>query len=110
MVLIVATLLAGILILVSLKLGPKRLTKAKLMPYESGMTPIGKAQDRFSVHYYLVAMLYIIFDVETIFLYPWATILRKELGVFGWAEMMVFMMVLFVGYIYVIGKGALEWD
>ncbi len=74
------------------------------------MNPVGSTRDRFSIHYYLVAMVYIIFDVETIFLYPWAGILRSELGVFGWVEMMVFMLILLVGYVYVIGKGALEWD
>ncbi len=75
-----------------------------------GHNPVGSTRDRFSIHYYLVAMVYIIFDVETIFLYPWAGILRSELGVFGWVEMMVFMLILLVGYVYVIGKGALEWD
>ena len=107
---LVATFLAVVFLLVSVVLGPKHPNKAKSQPYESGMVPVGPARARFSVHYYLVAMIYIIFDIETIFLYPWATILRKELGVFGWVEMMVFMVILGVGYIYVLGKGALEWD
>ena len=107
---LVAVFLAVVFTLVSVLLGPKRPTTPKAMPYESGMNPIGGTRDRFSIHYYLVAMIYIIFDVETIFLYPWAGILRSELGVFGWVEMMVFMLILLVGYVYVIGKGALEWD
>jgi NADH-quinone oxidoreductase subunit A len=109
-VLLIAIALSLILICVSVFLGPKRPTRTKTMPYESGMTPVGAAHDRFSVHYYMVAMLYIIFDVETIFLYPWAAILRRELGWFGWAEVMTFMVVLFVGYVYLVKKGALEWE
>lgn len=89
--------------------GPIRPRKAKQMPYESGMDPVGSARERFSVKFYLVAMLFIIFDIEVIFMYPWAVNYR-QLGLFGFVEMLVFVAILFVGYIYLIRKGGLVWD
>jgi NADH-quinone oxidoreductase subunit A len=86
-----------------------RPTPAKLQPYESGMVPLGDTRERFSVKFYLVAILFIIFDIETIFLIPWGVLFR-ELGVFGFVEMLIFMGVLLVGFVYVWKKGALEWD
>ena len=80
----------------------------KLMPYECGVDPIGDARDRFSVRFYIVAMLFLIFDVETIFLFPWAVIYDR-LALFGLAEMLMFIGVLVVGYYYAWRKGALEW-
>ena len=80
----------------------------KLMPYECGVDPIGDARDRFSVRFYIVAMLFLIFDVETIFLFPWAVIYDK-LALFGLAEMLLFIGILVVGYYYAWRKGALEW-
>ena len=80
----------------------------KLMPYECGVDPIGDARDRFSVRFYIVAMLFLIFDVETIFLFPWAVIYDR-LAVFGLAEMLLFIGILVVGYYYAWRKGALEW-
>jgi len=80
----------------------------KLMPYECGVDPIGDARDRFSVRFYIVAMLFLIFDVETIFLFPWAVIYDR-LAVFGLAEMLLFIGILVVGYYYAWSKGALEW-
>ena len=88
---------------------PRRDGKAKLMPYESGMTPIGSAVRRMPVRYYLIAVLFVLFDIEVIFLLPWAVVLRK-LGLFGLIEMLVFVTILLVGYIYVWKKGALEWE
>jgi NADH-quinone oxidoreductase subunit A len=82
--------------------------KEKLMPYECGIDPIGDARERFSVRFYMVAMLFLIFDVETIFLFPWAVIYDR-LALFGLAEMLVFIGVLVVGYYYAWQKGALEW-
>ena len=79
------------------------------MPYESGMTPVGTSRERFGVHYYLVAMLFIIFDIETIFLFPWAVTFR-QLGLFGLVEMAVFIGLVFVAYVYVWRRGGLEWD
>lgn len=108
--LLIAIVMALLFVAVSVFLGPKRATRPKNTPYESGITPVGSSRDRFSVHYYMVAMLYIIFDVETIFLYPWAVNLRNKLGWFGWAEVMVFVGVLFVGYVYLVKKGAIDWE
>jgi NADH-quinone oxidoreductase subunit A len=82
--------------------------KAKLMPYECGVDPSGDARDRYSVRYYMIAMLFLIFDVETIFLFPWA-IIYDQLAIFGLIEMLVFIGILIVGYYYAWKKGALEW-
>jgi NADH-quinone oxidoreductase subunit A len=90
-------------------IGPKKPSALKLSPYESGCEPVGTARERFSIKFYLIAMLFILFDIEAVFLYPWA-ILYKKLGVFGLVEMGVFIVILFVGYIYVWKKGALEWE
>lgn len=90
-------------------LGPRRPTDEKLTTYESGMEPVRTARERFSVKFYLVAMLFIVFDIEVVFLYPWAVAFR-ELGVAGFITMLVFILVLFVGYLYIWRKGALEWD
>ena len=90
-------------------LGPRRDTPEKQMPYESGMTPIGTAVRRMPVRYYLIAVLFVLFDIEVIFLLPYAVVLRK-LGLFGLIEMLVFVMILLIGYVYVWKKGALEWE
>jgi NADH-quinone oxidoreductase subunit A len=95
--------------LLSHVVSPLRPTPVKLEPYESGMMPLGDTRERFSVKFYLVALLFIIFDIETIFLIPWGTMFR-ELGLYGFVEMVVFIGVLLVGYVYVWKKGALEWD
>lgn len=89
--------------------GTKRPTREKIMPYECGVDPIGSTKIRFSVKFYLIAMLFIIFDIEIIFLYPWAIIFR-DLGVFGLVEMFIFMILLFLGFLYVWKKGGLEWE
>lgn len=89
--------------------GPSRKTQNKLVVYESGMDPVGSARDRFSVKFYLVAMLFIIFDIEIVFMYPWA-VNYKQLGLFGFIEMLVFVVILFVGYIYLVRKGGLKWE
>lgn len=107
--LIFAAGLAFVIILLSYLVGPRKSTKVKLSPYECGMTPIGSPRERFSVKFYLIAMLFIIFDIEAVFLYPWA-VLYKKLGLFGFVEMMVFIAILLVGFIYVWKKGALEWE
>ena len=90
-------------------LGPRRPSAAKDLPYESGIVPRESARRRFSVSFYVTAMLFIIFDVESIFLFPWATIVR-QLKVFGIVEMGVFILTLLVGLVYVWRKGALRWD
>jgi NADH-quinone oxidoreductase subunit A len=90
-------------------IGPRRPTEEKLSTYESGMEPVRSARERFSVKFYLVAMLFIIFDIEIVFMYPWAVKFR-ELGMFGFVEMMVFIGILLLGYLYILKKGALRWD
>lgn len=90
-------------------IGQKRYSKVKMAPYECGCEPVGTARDRFPIKFYLIAMLFILFDIEAVFLYPWA-ILYKKLGLFGLVEMGLFIVILFVGYIYVWKKGALEWE
>lgn len=82
--------------------------KVKLEPYECGIEPRTDARDRYSIRYYLVAMLFVIFDVETVFMFPWAVIL-EQLGLFGLIEMLVFLFILVVGFAYAWKKGALEW-
>lgn len=109
MLLGVSTGLAIAMVTLGQILGPRRDTPQKLMPYESGMTPIGTAVRRMPVRFYLIAVLFVLFDIEVIFLLPWAVVLRK-LGMFGLIEMLVFVIVLLVGYVYVWKKGALEWE
>jgi len=96
-------------VIVSSLVGPKKPSPVKLQPYECGCEPVGSARERFSIKFYLIAMLFILFDIECVFLYPWA-VLFKRLGTFGLVEMGVFIVILFVGYIYVWKKGALEWE
>ncbi len=107
--LVISTLLAGSVIFLSSFLGPHRPTRRKLEPYESGMTPLGPAQRRMPVKFYLVAVMFILFDIEVIFFYPWAVVFR-QLGWFGFIEMLVFVGILLIGYVYAWKKGALEWE
>ena len=107
---------AALLIGLSHLVAPRRPTRAKLAPYESGMPPLGDARERFSVKFYLTAMLFIVFDIETVFLIPWGAIYFSagEAGGPGMGfllgEMLVFLLILFVGYIYVWKRGALQWN
>jgi len=88
---------------------PQRPTAIKSQPYESGMPAIGGTRERFSVKFYLVAMLFIVFDIETVFMIPWSVAFR-QLGLFGLVEMLIFIAILLVGYVYAWKRGALEWD
>ena len=90
-------------------IGKKIHFPSKDIPYECGMDPIGDARHRYTVRFYVIAMFFIVFDIEIIFLYPWAVIF-KPLGWFGFVEMLVFIAILTVGLVYVWGKGALEWE
>jgi NADH-quinone oxidoreductase subunit A len=94
-------------------IGVRKPTRAKLSPYECGMAPIGDSRERFSVKFYLVAMLFVLFDVEAVFIYPWAVILRQlkanNQGHFGLWEMLVYIGIFLVGFFYVWKKGALDW-
>lgn len=106
---IVGVLNAAVMMGASHLLGSNRPTTIKASPYESGITPLGSTRERFSVNFYLVAMLFIVLDIETLFLIPWALIFR-ELGVVGLLEVTVFLAVLGVGLVYAWRRGALEWD
>ena len=105
---LVALGLACVMLLVAALVHPSRYNRVKLEPYECGIEPITDARDRYNVRYYLVAMLFVIFDVETVFMFPWAVIM-DELLIFGLIEMMVFLLILVIGYAYAWRKGALEW-
>lgn len=100
---------AALLLFLSHLLSTDRPNPAKVAPYESGITPLGDTRERFSVKFYIVAMLFIVFDIETVFFLPWAVIYR-ELGLFGLVEMFVFVIVLAVGLVYAWRKGALDWQ
>ena len=98
-----------VLLVVSYVLGVKNPNPIKLSPYECGITPVGTARERFSVKFYLVAMLFLLFDIEAVFLFPWAVVYR-ELKLVGFVEMLLFILAILAGYIYVWKKGALEWE
>jgi NADH-quinone oxidoreductase subunit A len=103
---------AGIAVLIvgaSHILGHRVSGKVKLAPYECGMPTIGPTRMRIRIRYYIVAMLFLIFDIEIMFLYPWA-VMADTLSLFGFGEMLFFVLILVVGYVYVLKKGALEWE
>ena len=106
--LLVAAAVAGGLIFASVALGKRARSPLKDTPYESGMAPVGSAAERFSVKFYLVGMIFILFDIEAVFLYPWAVVYRK-LKMFGFFEMLIFVALVLVGFFYVWKKGALDW-
>jgi len=105
---VLATLFAGLSFLASRLLAPRRQTDAKLAPYECGIVPDREPAERFPVRFFLVAMIFIIFDIEIIFLFPWAVIFG-ELGLFGLAEMSVFAVAVFVSFLWLVSRGALDW-
>ncbi len=107
-VLILGVTLGGILSTLAHFAGPRKPNRIKSEPYECGVPSVGE-RDKMSVKFYLTAILFILFDIETIFLYLWA-VTFKDLGWFGVIEVLVFLVILFVGYIYVVKRGALEWD
>jgi NADH-quinone oxidoreductase subunit A len=104
----IAIALAAGLIGASSLLGKRARSPLKDTPYESGMAPVGSARERFSVKFYLVGMIFILFDIEAVFLYPWAMVYR-ELKMFAFGEMFVFVALIMVGFFYVWKKGALDW-
>ena len=106
---VVVVAFAAIALTLSAMTGPRRPNPAKLSPYESGMPPFGSARRRLSIKYYLTAVLFILFDIEIIFFYPWAVLFR-QLELFGLIEMGIFILVLLIGYVYVWRKGGFEWD
>ena len=106
--LLVAIGFAFFTLMMSQLVSSKKYNKVKLEPYECGIEPTTDARDRYSVRYYLVAMLFVIFDVETVFMFPWAVIV-DELALFGLIEMIIFLSILVTGYVYAWKKGALDW-
>ena len=108
-IIVLALILAFIVIGLGALFGPRRPSQKKSMPYESGMTPYGEGTRRMPVRFYLIAVLFILFDIEVVFFLPWAITFR-QLGLFGLIEMVVFVTILLVGYVYAWKKGALEWE
>lgn len=106
---LVAIGLAGAILLLSSLVGRGRYTRAKAQAYECGILPTGDARQPVSVKFYLVAMVFILFDVEAIFFYPWAVVYR-ELRWFGFVEMLLYILILLVGYVYLWKRGALDWN
>ncbi len=106
--LILAVLFTGLSFLASHLLGPKRSTPAKVAPYECGLVPEREPAERFPVRFYLVAMIFIVIDIEIIFLYPWAVVYR-DLGAYGLWAMLVFAVLVFESFVYLLAKGALTW-
>lgn len=109
MITTIAVILGFLIIVIGNLFGPKRYNIPKNQPYESGMRPYGPGQRKMPIHFYLVAVLFILFDIEVIFMVPWAVVLR-ELGVAGLVEMAVFMLILLVGFVYAWKRGAFEWE
>jgi NADH-quinone oxidoreductase subunit A len=107
--LIIAGLVVGVMCTINMLLGPKRPSEIKGAAFECGNPPSGSAWGRFSVRFYLTAILFLVFDVEVIFLYPWAVEIRR-LGMFGFVEALIFIVILAVGLIYAWQRGALDWD
>ena len=105
---LIVVALAGTILGLSAWVGVKRPSREKLSPYECGIPPVGNARERFSISFYLVGMLFILFDVEAVFLYPWAVV-YKGLRWFGFVEMFLYIAILLAGYIYIWKKGALDW-
>jgi NADH-quinone oxidoreductase subunit A len=109
LMIVLSTIVALIAIGLGYLFGPRKQSAAKAMPYESGMIPIGEGTRRMPIRFYLIAVLFILFDIEVIFFLPWAIVFR-QLGLFGLIEMVIFIVILLVGYFYAWKKGALEWE
>lgn len=113
MVIAFAAVFGAAVVFSSVIFGPKRPNKIKIMPYESGKDPIGTTHERISIKYYLVAMLFIVFDIEVIYVYPWAVQFKSlyaVYGMFSFVPMLIFLIVLELGFLYALMKGGLKWD
>ncbi|MEX2161852.1 MAG: NADH-quinone oxidoreductase subunit A [Anaerolineales bacterium] len=106
---VISTGLAVLVVIIGHLFGPQRPSERKSAPYESGMQPIGPGTRRMPVRFYMIAVLFILFDIEVVFFLPWAVSFR-QLGIFGLVEMFVFILILLVGYVYAWKKGALDWE
>jgi NADH-quinone oxidoreductase subunit A len=109
LMIVLSTVVALIAIGLGTIFGPRKDSAAKSMPYESGMIPYGEGTRRMPIRFYLIAVLFILFDIEVVFFLPWAIVFR-QLGLFGLIEMVIFIVILLVGYVYAWKKGALEWE
>jgi NADH-quinone oxidoreductase subunit A len=109
LLIVLATVVALIAIGLGYLFGPRKQSDVKAQPYESGINPFGEGTRRMPVRFYLIAVLFILFDIEVVFFLPWAIVFR-QLGLFGLIEMVIFIAILLVGYIYAWKKGALEWE
>ena len=109
MVFAISALVAGALVLLPSLIAPRRLTPVKAEPFECGKDPIALPEGRFAIKFSTIAIFFIIFDIELIFVWPWAT-LSRQLGWFGFVEMMVFLGILMLGFAYIWRKGGLEWE
>lgn len=109
LLIVISAALAGIVMALPPLLGPRRKNAQKMEPYESGIIPFGDTKRKFPIQYYLIAMLFIIFDIEVIFLYPWAVTLRS-LRTFGLVAMGIFFLIVIIGFVYEWKKGALDWE
>src|SRR3954467_10665414 len=107
--LVIAFLIAAAIVVLSSLLGKHRPSKVKLQAYECGITPTGNARERFSVKFYLVGMLFIVFDIEAVFLYPWVVVFR-EFKMVAFVEMLIFIGLVLAGFFYIWKKGALDWS
>ena len=105
----IGILFALFIVIASFFLGQRKPTAVKSAPYECGMTTIGSSYRRMPIKYYIIAMLFLLFDIEVVFLYPWAVVF-KEMKVFAFVSMVVFIGILLVAYVYIWKKGALEWE
>lgn len=109
LIMVLAIILAAAMLGLSAVVGPRRDSKRKLSPYESGIPPTGDTRGKFSIKYYLIGALFMLFDVEAVFLFAWAVVF-KELGLPALIEIIVFLIVILGGYFYIVKKGALEWE
>jgi NADH-quinone oxidoreductase subunit A len=109
LIMLVASLIGFGAIIAGLILRPRRPYAQKLFAYESGNPPVSEPRYKFSVKFYIIAMLFVVFDVEAVFMYPWAVAYDK-IGLYGFVEMMLFIFILLIGYIYVWNKGAFDWE
>ena len=114
LLLAVVVVMAAAMVLLSTVFGPRRPSAAKLSPFECGMVPVGDARTRFPVRYYLVALVFVVFDLEAVFIYPWAVSLpamkADGMTTFWFVEMLIFVGVLLVGFLYLWKRGALDWE
>ena len=107
--LIIGVVFGVVALLLGMLFRPSKPYREKLLPYESGVDPLGEPRYRFSIRFYIIAMLFVIFDVEAVFIYPWAVVFDK-IGIYAFIEMVIFIVILIIGYIYAWDKEAFQWE